>query len=238
MSASMQINGSLAIITIDNPPVNGLGHASRSAIADCLKTAEANVEVQAILLTGSGKAFSGGADIKEFGTDKTFAQPSLPALIEQMDAYTKPIVAVINGVCMGGGLELVLACHYRVASSGVQIALPEVKLGLLPGAGGTQRLPRLLDMESCASMISSGQIVLSDNLVHSAMFDVFENDQQNLLSKAQDFALSIADIRPIPRVRDRPTNAPKNADLFAFTRSALVKKAKHFPAPLACIEAL
>ncbi|MFZ6800176.1 3-hydroxyacyl-CoA dehydrogenase NAD-binding domain-containing protein [Undibacterium sp. Di24W] len=238
MSASMQINGSLAIITIDNPPVNGLGHASRSAIAECLKIAEANVEVQAILVTGIGKAFSGGADIKEFGTDKTFAQPSLPALIEQMDAYTKPIVAVINGVCMGGGLELALACHYRVASSGAQIALPEVKLGLLPGAGGTQRLPRLLDMESCASMISNGQIVLSDNLAQSAMFDVYETDREKLLASAQDFAHSIADVRPIPRVRDRPANAPKNADLFAATRSALVKKAKHFPAPFACLEAL
>nr|WP_315485514.1 3-hydroxyacyl-CoA dehydrogenase NAD-binding domain-containing protein [uncultured Undibacterium sp.] len=238
MSASMQINGSLAIIVIDNPPVNGLGHASRSAIAECLKAAEANPDVKAILLTGSGKAFSGGADIKEFGTDKTFAQPSLPALIEQMDAYAKPIVAVINGVCMGGGLELALACHYRVAGSGAQIALPEVKLGLLPGAGGTQRLPRLLDMETCASMISTGQVVLSDNLVQSAMFDVFESDPQNLLTKAQDFARSIADTRPIPRVRDRLTNAPKNADLFAVTRSALMKKSKHFPAPFACLDAL
>ncbi|MBC3830568.1 enoyl-CoA hydratase/isomerase family protein [Undibacterium amnicola] len=238
MTASMQINGSLAIITIDNPPVNGLGHATRSAIAECLKTAEANSEVMAILLTGSGKAFSGGADIKEFGTEKTFAQPSLPALIEQMDAYTKPIVAVINGVCMGGGLELALACHYRVAGSGLQIALPEVKLGLLPGAGGTQRLPRLLDIETCASMISAGQIVLSDKLAQSALFDIYESDSQNLLASAEDFARSIADVRPIPRVRDRPANAPTTTDFFAVTRSALMKKSKHFPAPFGCLDAL
>nr|WP_315481059.1 3-hydroxyacyl-CoA dehydrogenase NAD-binding domain-containing protein [uncultured Undibacterium sp.] len=238
MTASMQINDSLAIITIDNPPVNGLGHATRSAIAECLKDAEANSDVMAILLTGSGKAFSGGADIKEFGTEKTFAQPSLPALIEQMDAYTKPIVAVINGVCMGGGLELALACHYRVASIGVQIALPEVKLGLLPGAGGTQRLPRLLDMETCASMISAGQIVLSDKLAQSALFDIYVSDPQKLVGSAEDFARGIADVRPIPRVRDRPANAPTTSDFFTVMRSALMKKSKHFPAPFGCLDAL
>ena len=250
MTATMQINSSLAIITIDNPPVNGLGHATRSAIAECLKGAEANPEVIAVLLTGSAKAFSGGADIKEFGTEKTFAQPSLPVLIEQMDAYTKPIVAVINGVCMGGGLELALACHYRVATSGVQIALPEVKLGLLPGAGGTQRLPRLLAMETCVSMISSGQIVLSDQLALSTaqsttqstalstLFDVYEPDPQNLLTRAQDFARDIAAVRPIPRVRDRAANAPIKSDLFSTARSDLMKKSKHFPAPFSCIDAL
>ncbi|MFC0348598.1 3-hydroxyacyl-CoA dehydrogenase NAD-binding domain-containing protein [Undibacterium danionis] len=246
MTVTMQINSSLAIITIDNPPVNGLGHATRAAIAECLKGAEANPEVFAVLLTGSAKAFSGGADIKEFGTEKTFAQPSLPALIEQMDAYTKPIVAVINGVCMGGGLELALACHYRGATSGVQIALPEVKLGLLPGAGGTQRLPRLLAMETCVSMISSGQIVLSDQLAlstaqsstQSTLFDVYEPDPQNLFARAQDFARDIAAVRPIPRVRDLAANAPIKSDLFSTARSDLMKKSKHFPAPFACLDAL
>jgi 3-hydroxyacyl-CoA dehydrogenase len=238
MSATMQINGDLAIIIMHNPPVNGLGHETRCAIASCLKVAETNGVVKAILLTGSGKAFSGGADIKEFGTDKTFAQPSLPALLEQMDAYTKPIVAVINGVCMGGGLELALACHYRVASGDAQIALPEVKLGLLPGAGGTQRLPRLLALETCASMISTGQIILSDQLAHSDLFDALVNDPQNLLASAEDFARSIAEQRPIPRVRDRPVNAPTRPDFFAVTRQALMKKSKHFPAPFACLDAL
>lgn len=242
MTASMQIKGSIAIIAIDNPPVNGLGHATRSAIAECLKGAETNAEVAAILLIGSGKAFSGGADIKEFGTEKTFAQPSLPSLIEQMDAYTKPIVAVINGVCMGGGLELALACHYRVATRGVQIALPEVKLGLLPGAGGTQRLPRLVDMETCATMISSGQSILSDKLIQSVtpstLFDSYESDTQNLLASAEDFARSIASIRPLPRVRDKSVHAPETADFFAEARTALMKKSKHLPAPFACLDAL
>lgn len=138
MSATLHKQGTLAVICIDNPPVNGLGHASRCAIAAHLVELQADSAIRVILLTGSGKAFSGGADIKEFGTEKTFADPALPDLIAQIENSTKPVVAVINGVCMGGGLELALGCHYRVATAGAQIALPEVKLGILPGAGGTQ----------------------------------------------------------------------------------------------------
>lgn len=238
MSASLELQNNLAIITINNPPVNGLGHTTRAAIAEHLHAAEANPSIAAIILTGTGKAFSGGADIKEFGTDKTYAQPSLPALIEQMDACSKPIVAAINGVCMGGGLELALACHYRVATSGVQLALPEVKLGLLPGAGGTQRLPRLLNMEICANMISTGQVMLSDQLTDSALFNAFDIDPQNLLQTTVNFAHSIAAIRPLPRVRDFSVVQKVESDFFTNTRAALMKKSSRFPAPFACLDAL
>jgi 3-hydroxyacyl-CoA dehydrogenase len=238
MSASMQLHGDLAVITINNPPINGLGLATRSDISACLKAAEVDSAVTAILLVGTGKAFSGGADIKEFGTEKTFASPTLPALLEQMDASTKPIVAVMNGVCMGGGLELALACHYRVATSNLQIALPEVKLGLLPGAGGTQRLPRLLAMETCISMISTGQIMLSEQLIDSALFDVFEPDPQALFDTAVSFAESIASERPLPRVRDREVVAPLTGDLFLHNRTNLLKKSPNLLAPIACIDAL
>lgn len=238
MSASLELQNNLAIITINNPPVNGLGHATRAALAEHLRAAEANPSITAIILTGTGKAFSGGADIKEFGTDKTYAQPSLPALIEQMDACTKPIVAAINGVCMGGGLELALACHYRVGTSAVQLALPEVKLGLLPGAGGTQRLPRLLNMDICANMISTGLVMLSDQFAVSRLFDAFETDPKNLLQTATNFAQNIAAIRPIPRVRDLPSQQTINADFFTTARAALMKKSRRFPAPFACLDAL
>lgn len=238
MSASLELQNNLAIITINNPPVNGLGHTTRTAIAEHLHAAEANPSIAAIILTGTGKAFSGGADIKEFGTDKTYAQPSLPALIEQMDACSKPIVAAINGVCMGGGLELALACHYRVATSGVQLALPEVKLGLLPGAGGTQRLPRLLNMKICANMISTGLVMLSDQLTDSALFNAFDIDPQNLLQTTVNFAHSIAAIRPLPRVRDFSVVQKVESVFFTNTRAALMKKSSRFPAPFACLDAL
>ena len=238
MSASMHLHGDLAVITINNPPINGLGLMTRSDISACLKAAELDTAVTAVLIVGTGKAFSGGADIKEFGTDKTFSSPTLPELIEQMDASTKPIVAMINGVCMGGGLELALACHYRVATSALQIALPEVKLGLLPGAGGTQRLPRLLAMETCIAMVCSGQVMLSDQLVDSAVFDVFEPDPKALFETATRFASRIASKRPLPRVRDRKCVEPLSVDLFLRSRNDLLKKSAHFPAPFACLEAL
>lgn len=238
MSASLELQNNLAIITINNPPVNGLGHATRTAIAEHLRAAETNPSIIAIILTGAGKAFSGGADIKEFGTDKTFAQPSLPTLIEQMDVCSKPIIAAINGVCMGGGLELALACHYRVGTSGVQLALPEVKLGLLPGAGGTQRLPRLLSMDICTTMISIGQAIQSDQLADSALFDAFEINPQVLLQTAANFAHSVAALRPIPRVRDLSVKQKVEAGFFSNTRAALMKKSSHFPAPFACLDAL
>lgn len=238
MSAILELQNNLAIISINNPPVNGLGHATRKAIAEHLHAAVSDPAINAIILTGTGKAFSGGADIKEFGTDKTYAQPSLPALIEQMDACTKPIIAAINGVCMGGGLELALACHYRVGTSAVQLALPEVKLGLLPGAGGTQRLPRLLSMDICANMISTGQVMLSDQLADSRLFDAFETDPQKLHQTASNFALSVATVRPIPRVRDLPAPQTNSLDFFTTMRAALMKKSSRFPAPFACLDAL
>jgi 3-hydroxyacyl-CoA dehydrogenase len=148
MSASYMVHGSVAVITLDNPPVNGLGFDTRRGIADGVARANADAAVKAIVLTGAGKAFSGGADIKEFGSPKATAEPNLLSLIRLLEDSAKPIIAAINGTAMGGGLELALGCHYRVAVKGAPIALPEVKLGLVPGAGGTLRLPRVLGVET------------------------------------------------------------------------------------------
>ena len=137
-----------AVITLDNPPVNGLGHALRSAIVAAVDAAQADPAVKAIVLVGAGKLFSGGADIREFNTPKASAEPTLHTVIRVVESSAKPVVAAIAGHCMGGGLELSLACHHRVANARASVALPEVKLGLLPGAGGTQRLPRAVGVET------------------------------------------------------------------------------------------
>src|SRR6476620_4980016 len=139
MTADYKVHGDVAVITMNNPPVNGLGLATRLGIASGLERANADPAVKAIVITGAGKAFSGGADIKEFGSSKAIAEPNLLSLILAVEGSPKPVVAAIHSVAMGGGLELSLGCHYRIAAPGTNVALPEVKLGLIPGAGGTMR---------------------------------------------------------------------------------------------------
>ena len=164
MHADYQLHGDVALITLNNPPVNGLGYETRVALMDALSKALADAAVQAIVITGAGKAFCGGADIREFDTPAAFQEPNLHTVIAALEQSTKPVVAAIHGTVMGGGLELALACHYRVAAAGTQVALPEVKLGLLPGAGGTQRLPRVIGVEPALNMIVSGEAVTSERL--------------------------------------------------------------------------
>ena len=148
MSADYTVQGDLAVITMNNPPINGLGLSTRLAIVAGLEKALADEQVKAIILTGAGKAFSGGADIKEFGSPKAVQEPNLLSVILALENATKPVIAAVHTVAMGGGLELALGCHYRMAAPGCDIALPEVKLGLIPGAGGTLRLPRVLGVEA------------------------------------------------------------------------------------------
>ncbi|MDE2618458.1 MAG: enoyl-CoA hydratase/isomerase family protein, partial [Burkholderiales bacterium] len=144
MSAEYKVHGDVAVITLNNPPVNGLGYETRKGITEALARANADGKVGAIVITGAGKAFSGGADIKEFGTPKALQEPNLLSVILAVENSAKPVVAAMHTIAMGGGLELPLGCHYRIAAPGCKVALPEVKLGLIPGAGGTQRLPRAL----------------------------------------------------------------------------------------------
>ncbi|MBC3879981.1 enoyl-CoA hydratase/isomerase family protein [Undibacterium sp. LX40W] len=238
MSALLEIHGSIAVIRIDNPPVNGLGLSTRTSINEFLQESLSRDDIAAIVLTGTAKAFSGGADIKEFGTDKTFASPNLPSVLDAIENARKPVIAAINGVCMGGGLELALACHYRITMSGCPIALPEVKLGLLPGAGGTQRLPRLLDMATCIDMVSNGSIYLSENLRQSALFDSFIDDQSSLLSSAIEFAIAKSAARPIPKTSERPVVQVGDPNLFEAARAVFHKKSPFLPAPIKCIDVL
>ncbi|WP_306397549.1 3-hydroxyacyl-CoA dehydrogenase NAD-binding domain-containing protein [Telluria beijingensis] len=238
MSADYQVHGSVAVITLNNPPVNGLGLATRAAAVQGVQDAERDPAVTAIVLTGAGKAFSGGADIREFNSPKALTEPTLHSLIRAVEGSSKPIVAAIHGVAMGGGLELALGCHYRVALPGAQIALPEVKLGLIPGAGGTQRLPRLLGLEQALEMILGGVPVLSDKLAGTPLFDEVFAPGAELLPAAIAFAEKIAAARPLPKVRERAVEHPDAAAFLASARTRVEATAGPFPAPRACVEAV
>jgi 3-hydroxyacyl-CoA dehydrogenase len=241
MTAHYQVHGDVALITLDNPPVNGLGLATRRALAQAMEQALADAVVQAIVINGAGSAFSGGADIKEFGSPKAFAEPHLLSLISLLENASKPVIAALHAVAMGGGLELALGCHYRMAAPGTRVALPEVKIGLLPGAGGTQRLPRALGVESALNMIVSGEAVSSERLAllpGQKLFDKMAASQDSLLEEALAFARAVAAVRPLPRVRDWSATHPQGQAYFQFARNMVKGMSRHYPAPLTCVDAV
>lgn len=239
MSANYEVRGTVAVITLDNPPVNGLGYATRKAAAEGIERAEADPAVKAVVITGAGKAFSGGADIREFGSPKALAEPNLLSLIAVVENCSKPVVAAVHTVCMGGGLELALGCHYRVAAPGAKIALPEVKLGLLPGAGGTQRLPRALGVEPALNMIVSGEPVNSELLAQVPGQQLFQKIVEgDLLEGAIAYANEVADKRPLPKVRELKARHANPEAYFQFARNMVGGMSKNFPAPLRCLEAV
>ncbi|HJV85198.1 MAG TPA: 3-hydroxyacyl-CoA dehydrogenase NAD-binding domain-containing protein [Noviherbaspirillum sp.] len=235
--AEYTVDRDVAVITLNNPPINGLGLSLRRAIITCVDRALADDAVRAIVLIGSVRAFSGGADIKEFGTPKSGQEPNLLSVIRVIESASKPVVAAIAGACMGGGLELALGCHFRVTKPDAQIALPEVKLGILPGAGGTQRLPRLVGLDTALNMIVSGNPVPAAQLKATALFDaIIEGD---LLEGALEFARKVvAENRPLKRVRDIKINEPLGEAYLQFARNTISATIRHFPAPLKCLEAV
>lgn len=237
MTAQYQVQDGVAVITLDNPPVNGLGHSTRLGIVEGLTRALDDGAVKAVVITGAGKAFSGGADIREFNTPKATQEPTLHSVIRALEASAKPVVAAIHSVAMGGGLELALGCNYRVAAKGAQIALPEVKLGLLPGAGGTQRLPRLIGLEHALNMIVSGTPVLSEKFEGSKLFDqIVDGD---VLPAAVKFAQNVgAASGPHPKVRDLKVKHENPEGFLKFARNTVEAVAKNFPAPARCVDAV
>ena len=241
MTTLYEVRGPVALITLSNPPVNGLGYATRLSLTDNLHKANADGAIKSIIISGAGRAFSGGADIKEFGTAKAMSEPNLLSVILAIENSAKPVVAAIHSVCMGGGLELALGCHYRIAAPGCSVALPEVKLGLLPGAGGTQRLPRALGVEPALNMIVSGEPLKSELLAQipgQKLFDKMAASAESLAPEALAFAQSIADIRPLPLVRNLPCKHPNGDAYFQFARNMVKGMAKNFPAPLKCVDAV
>ena len=240
MGARYEVRGQVAVITLDNPPVNGLGYDTRTGVAAGVEQAVADPAVVALVVTGAGRAFSGGADIKEFGSPKAIAEPNLLSLIRLLEDCPKPVVAAINGTCMGGGLELALGCHWRVAAAGVDVALPEVKIGLIPGAGGTQRLPRVVGVETALNIIVSGDPVKSEilaSLPGQKLFDQIVPAGQSAVDAA--VALAAAKVgEPRVRVRDLPVSHPNPDAYFQFARNTVKAMAKNFPAPARCVDAV
>ena len=237
MSTPYELHGNVAVITLNNPPVNGLSHALRSAIVDGVDAARRDAKAQAIVLIGSEAAFSGGADIKEFNKPAASAEPNLHTVIDAVEGSTKPVIAAIGGACMGGGLELALGAHFRIALPTAQIALPEVKLGILPGAGGTQRLPRVVGVEVALNMIVSGEAVPAAKFQGTPLFvEIVEGD---LLKAALAFAGKvISEKRPLKRVRDLKIDYPESAGFLGFARNTVGAMSKNYPAPLKCIDAI
>ena len=231
---ALRVERGVAVVTLDNPPVNGLGLAVRESVAAAFAVANADPPVTAIVVIGANGLFSGGADIREFNTPKSLTEPTLRTLISAAESGAKPVVAAIGGTCMGGGLELALGCHYRVAKPGAQFALPEVKLGLLPGAGGTQRLPRAIGMQRALEMIVTGEPVVGAKLAGTLVDVLIEGD---LLEGAIEFAKGIAAKRPLPRLRDRKPEPPPPGSMDA-ARANAAKQWRGQPAPLRCIDAI
>ena len=241
MTTLYEVHGTVAVITLNNPPVNGLGYATRLSITDNLAKANADAAIKSIVITGAGTAFSGGADIKEFGSPKALAEPNLLSVILAVENSSKPVVAAVHTVCMGGGLELALGCHYRIAAPSCAVALPEVKLGLIPGAGGTQRLPRALGVEPALNMIVSGEPVKSELLAQipgQTLFNKMAASAESLAAEALAYAQSIADTRPMPLVRNLPCKHKNGDAYFQFARNMVGGMSKGYPAPLKCVDAV
>ena len=231
------VDGDVAVITMQNPPVNGLGLDLRRSIIESLRRAENDAAVKAIVLTGGDKAFSGGADIREFGTPRSIAEPNLLTVIRNLENAAKPVIAAINATCMGGGFELALGCHYRVAARDALIALPEVKLGLLPGAGGTQRLPRVVPLEAALNFMLSGNPLPAERFAGARVFDQLADG--NVVDAAKALARTVIDGGSArPRIRDLPVEAPNAEAFLRFSRNMVKAVAKNFPAPPMIVDAV
>ena len=237
--AQLAVRDGIALITMDNPPVNGLGNALRARLLELLKRADADPAAKAVVLAGAGKAFSGGADIREFG--KPREKPDLPEVNDTQDAMKKPLVAAIAGFALGGGLELALACHYRIAAPGAQLGLPEVKLGILPGSGGTQRLPRIVPVADAVRMMTTGNPIRAEQAHALGLVDELAKGPE-LIAAAIDYAKKLlAENKPLRRIRDMKVSLPGDAAaFFAQVREEVAKASRGYPAPLeivACVEA-
>ncbi len=236
-----QHRGPLAVITLDNPPVNSLGHALRQRIVTALAAAQADASVCAIVLTGNARAFCAGADVSEFGTPRQAAEPVLATVLAQVEACRKPVVAAIDGVALGGGLELALACHSRVAMESAKLGLPEILLGLIPGSGGTQRLPRLVGVDTALAMMLSGQAQTARQLMDSGLLD--DVVSEDVIEAACAQAISLADElavnrTPLPRARDRQLDRNTTLARLASERAKLTPRQQLQPAYPALLDAL
>ena len=226
------------VLTLDHAPVNGLGLALRTALADAFQMALDDAVVSAIVLTGAGRMFSAGADITEFGTPKSMTPPSLPEIINMIEQAKKPVVAAIHGNALGGGLELALGCAYRVAAPGANLGLPEVSLGIIPGAGGTQRLPRIIGVAPALDMIVSGKPIKAEKGLALGLID--ELADGDLVDAAVKFCQGLPTgdtaLRPTRAREEKLAEARDNPQLFDDYRETMARPARGLEAPYAAVE--
>ncbi|HEX8402317.1 MAG TPA: 3-hydroxyacyl-CoA dehydrogenase NAD-binding domain-containing protein [Allosphingosinicella sp.] len=225
-------HGDVLIVRSNNPPVNSLGHAVREGLVAAIEEADADDQVKAVVILCEGNTFFAGADISEFGTPKAFAQPMLPQVVDRIEGCTKPVVAAIHGTAFGGGLEVALASHYRIAVPSAKLGVPEVKLGLLPGAGGTQRLPRVAGVQKALEMAATGNPISAKEAYEVGLLDkLIEGD---LEQHAVAYAHEVASYQPIPKSSendDKLAEARSNPAVFDEFRMANARKMKGFDAP-------
>lgn len=232
-------HGSILVLSLNNPPVNGLGLALRTGISEALDQAEADDGITAVVIKGAGRMFSAGADITEFGTPRSLADPNLPSVCLRIENSKKPVVAAIHGVAAGGGLETALSCHYRVASAKTRLGLPEVTLGIIPGAGGTQRLPRLTGVEAALKLITSGELAPAAKAQKLGYVDeLVEGDPLEAALAAAERLAANGALRRTMEIDDKIAEARANPAVFDEFAKSIAKKARGFDAPFACIDAV
>jgi 3-hydroxyacyl-CoA dehydrogenase len=230
-------DGDVLVVTSNNPPVNALGQAVRAGLAEAMATAASDDSIKAVVITCEGRTFFAGADINEFG--KPPVGPSLPEVIDTIEASKKPVVAAIHGTALGGGLEVALGCHYRIAVASAKLGLPEVKLGLLPGAGGTQRLPRVVGVEAALPMIVKGDPIPAAAAERIGLVDKLVADDQ-LAESGVAFAKHVigSDSHPVSSARADKIESGLGEEFFDNFRETEMRRLKGFEAPEACLQAV
>ncbi len=231
----LEKDGEIGVIVVNYPPVNALGPGVSEGIIASLNQANADGSIKALVLIGDGRSFIAGADIRGFGTGRK-RSPVGERTYDVLDASPKPVVAAIHGFALGGGLENAMACHYRIAVASAKVGLPEVSIGILPGGGGTQRLPRLAGARTALEMITSGRHVPAPEVVALGIIDEVIPEGTGLREAAVAYARRIAGIRPLPRVRDKTVSA--DPGIFDAMRKSIARKARNQRAPYHCIAAV
>ena len=239
-SVSYEVKDGVAVLTSDNPPVNALSYHVRQGLADGLEMAQSDEDAKAVVLHCEGRTFFAGADITEFGNPDVPGAPWITVVIEAFEASSKPVVAAIHGTALGGGCETALGCHYRVAVQSAKLGQPEVKLGIIPGAGGTVRLPRVMGVQKALEMMISGNPISAQQALAGGLVDeIVEGD---LLSGAITFANKvIRENRPLARVRDsdeKLEEVRENSAIFDDFRKSIARKTRGFKAPEAIIQSV
>lgn len=234
-TVTLAMHGSIAVITIDNPPVNALSLSVRQGLVEAIEVADRDPHTSAVVIACDGRTFIAGADIREFG--KPPEQPWLADVVERLEDATKAVIAALHGSTLGGGLEVAMGCHYRIATAAAVVGLPEVKLGLLPGATGTQRLPRLAGVERALDMMLSGNPIAASDALDAGIIDRIAGGD-DLLAAAIEFASEMTGNGP-RRVRDLPVPAA-DSDVFVAIRKKIVAKTRGLLSPekiIQCVEA-